>query len=87
MIIETMSERPRIALAQIAGSSRVSRIHTQYKPGNSTTNIVSYGIPAKDIVFHLIRNGRECVGFEVKHLDKYSMKEVIQQARAILNEL
>ncbi|GIU40862.1 hypothetical protein TUM3794_19770 [Shewanella colwelliana] len=86
MVIETISERPRIALAELAGSSRISRIHTQYKPGN-LTNVVSYGIPEKNIVFHLIRSGRECVAYEVRRQDKYSMRDAIQQARTILNEL
>ncbi|SUJ07977.1 hypothetical protein [Shewanella morhuae] len=87
MIIPTLSENAHLALAKLAGGSRVTRVHTQWKPGNSLTNVVTYGIRDKQTVMHILRTGRECVAFEVKQLESYSMSLAIQQAREILDEV
>ena len=76
-----------MALAQLAGGSRVTRVHTQWQKGNSLTNVVTYGIKDKLTVMHILRTGRECIAYEVKHLDRYSLSEAIQQAREILDEI
>ncbi len=76
-----------MALAQLAGGSKVTRVHTQWQKHNSLNNVVTYGIVDKSTVMHVIRTGRECIAYEVKQLDRYSMSLAIQQAREILDGL
>ncbi|MEO3684677.1 hypothetical protein ABHN84_20650 [Shewanella vesiculosa] len=87
MIIPTLSDNAHLALAQLAGGSRVTRVHTQWQKGNSLTNIVTYGIKDKRTVMHILRTGRECVAYEVKQLERYSMSLAIEQALEILDEI
>jgi hypothetical protein len=87
MIIPTLSNNVHMALAQLAGGSTVTRVHTQWKNGKSLNNVVSYGIREKNTVMHILREGRECIGYEVKTLERYSMSVAIAQARAILDEI
>ncbi|MEH6454777.1 MAG: hypothetical protein V7749_00515 [Cocleimonas sp.] len=87
MIIPTLSNNAHMALAQLAGGSRVTRVHTQWHKANSLTNVVTYGISEKHTVMHIIRSGRECIAYEVKQLERYSISLAIEQAREILNDI
>jgi hypothetical protein len=80
-------KNPYLFMAGIARGSSIRRIHTQWQPNNSTINVASFGIPDKNCVVHIARNGRTCLSMDVKILDRYSMAVAIDQAKEILAQL
>ncbi|MBW0298863.1 hypothetical protein B4P00_22115 [Shewanella xiamenensis] len=87
MVINTLPHGIHYALAQLAKGTPITRIHTQWRDEKSSLNVVSYGIREQKKYMHIIRNNRECVAFEVRETEQYSMRVAIEQARAILDSL
>ncbi|BDQ68456.1 MULTISPECIES: hypothetical protein [Shewanella] len=87
MVINTLPHGIHYALAQLAKGAPITRIHTQWRGEKSSLNVVSYGIREQKKYMHIIRNNRECVAFEVRETEQYSMRVAIEQARAILDSL
>lgn len=78
---------PYAVLANIAKGSQITRVHTQWKKGTSTTNVVTYGIRDKKTVMHIAREGRTTQFFQIFELPEYSLKNAILQAQKMLDEL
>lgn len=87
MVINTLPHGIHYALAQLAKGAHITRIHTQWRGEKSSLNVVSYGIREHGKYMHVIRDNRECVGFEVRDTEQYSMRVATDQARAILDSL
>ncbi|WP_076414995.1 hypothetical protein [Shewanella sp. UCD-KL12] len=85
--IEENTQNPHLLFAGLSEGHPIRRIHTQWQRANSTFNVVSYGIPKKNLVMHLSRSGRECLSVDIRELEQYSMATAITQAKAILDEL
>ncbi|MGI2115646.1 hypothetical protein ACRWQL_00510 (plasmid) [Shewanella sp. HL-SH4] len=81
------TQNPYLLMAGIARGSSIRRIHTQWRPDNSTINVASFGIPDKNCVIHITRNGRTCLSMDIKILDRYSIALAIEQAKDILAEI
>ncbi|MCU8005299.1 hypothetical protein [Shewanella sp. SM96] len=85
MVVDTLPHGIHFALAELAKGSPVTRIHTQWQDEKSPLNVVSYGIREQRKVMHVIRTNRECIGFEVREFENYSMRVAITEARSILD--
>ncbi|QIR16348.1 hypothetical protein [Shewanella aestuarii] len=81
------NQNPYLFMAGIARGSSIRRIHTQWRPHNSTINVATFGIPDKKCVVHIARDGRTCLSLDVRILDRYSMATAINQAQEILAKL